>query len=50
MTWSRIVPCPTNRAKLGEILRAAMLSRNGLIGSGDEPSGPSISVVTPWRV
>ena len=35
--------------KFGVTRVAATRSSNGLIGSGDDPSGPSISVVTPCR-
>ena len=49
MTSSRTVPWPTNRPKFGVTSSAATRLRNGLIGSGDDPSGPSMIVVTPCR-
>ena len=48
-TSLRIVPCPTKSPKFGVMRIAAIRSRNGLIGNGEDPSGPSMSVVTPWR-
>ena len=49
ITNSRTDPCPMNVPKLGVTRVAATLSRSGFNGIGEEPSGPSINVVTPWR-
>ena len=49
ITSLRTEPWPMKLAKFGVMRMAATLSRNGASGIGDPPSGPSISVVTPWR-
>src|SRR6266851_8478201 len=50
MTCWRMLPCPTSMPKLTLKRVAASLSRKGFSGRGELPSGPSISVVTPWRI
>ena len=48
-TAARIEPCPMNVPRLGVIPVFAVSSRAGLSGTGEKPSGPVMSVVTPWR-
>ena len=49
MTALRTEPWPTKLPMLMEIFSASICARNGASGSGDDPSGPSMTVVTPWR-
>ena len=39
-----------NIAKFGVMRVSCTFARNGPSGTGDPPSGPSMSVVTPWRM
>ena len=48
-TAARTVPWPKKVPKLTPGGSAATLSRKAPIGSAELPSGPSMSVVTPWR-
>lgn len=47
ITASRTVPWPTKSATFGDTVAAATLSNHGAIGSGELPSLPSTTVVSP---
>ena len=49
MTALRTDPWPTKLPMLIDVFSASIWARNGASGSGDDPSGPSMTVVTPWR-
>ena len=48
-TASRMDPCPMKVPRFGTMPVFATSSRMGLIGTGENPSGPVMRVVTPWR-
>ena len=49
MTAERTDPCPMKLPMFTDFWRASSFARNGPSGTGEPPSGPSISVVTPCR-
>jgi hypothetical protein len=49
ITSDRTVPWPMKLPTLTDVPFAATCASHGASGSGDDPSGPSITVVTPCR-
>ena len=50
ITAARTEPWPTIVPMFTVLGNASSLARNSAIGKGELPSGPSMMVVTPWRM